>query len=393
MKTFLAYNSAWLDARRMAESAAAWQRVGLLSVGQQQSVAQAYPSGFYTPNVFIRIGLGFFCCVMLTAVQGFVWLFAGLFSGFSDDGLLSGVGLLSVLVGGACFWALETLVKHRHHYASGLDDVLLYAALGQTLGGFSAMLPFFDDPLPYLFVSLPALAFCAVRYLDRLLTVLAFGCALGIVLLLTAKVPGIALYLLPFAGMAGSGTVYHFARRGLQRPDWRHWEGCLRVLEVLGLVCFYASGNYWVIGNAAEAFFGLQVVPIGWFFWIFTFAVPAAALYLGIRRKDRVLLWLGLGFVAAAVATFRAYFHVMPLAVAATLGGAVLFAVAYFFVRILKKGRPGYTYEPDRQEEPFLGEAESLVVAQAFSGTVRTPDQGVSAGGGRFGGGGAGGEF
>ncbi|MCU0355716.1 MAG: hypothetical protein MUD08_18565, partial [Cytophagales bacterium] len=378
-----AYNTAWLDARRMAQYADVWHRRKLMTDEQREAIRQAYPDGFYNPNVFIRIGLGFFCYILLAAAQGLVWLMVGLSTNFSDDGLLSGVGLLTILLGGGCMLLLEATIRQRHHYAAGLDDILLYAGIGQVLGGVFMMAPDLNDPLPYLLVSLPALAFGAVRYLDRLLTALAFFCGLSVVLLIVAKVPSIALYLLPFAGMFSSAAVYYLARRGLQRTDLRHWDGCLRVLEVLGSVFFYMSGNYWVIANAAGAFFGLPVVPLGWFFWIFTFAVPAAALYFGIRRKDRVLLWLGLGFVAAALATFRAYFHVIPLAVAATLGGAVLFAVAYFSIRFLKKGRPGYTYEPDRQQEPFLGETESLVVAQAFSGTVHTPDQGVPAGGGR----------
>lgn len=43
----------------------------------------------------------------------------------------------------------------------------------------------------------------------------------------------------------------------------------------------------------------------------------------GLRRKDRHLLDVGLGCIAAAVFTFRFYFHVISLAWAGVIGGAV----------------------------------------------------------------------
>ena len=130
---------------------------------------------------------------------------------------------------------------------------------------------------------------------------------------------------------------------------------------------------------------------MAWFFWTFTFAVPALYIWGGLRQKDRLLLDVGLGCLAAVVLTYRYYFHVLPLAWAAAIGGAVLLAIAYFSIRYLRKNAGAYTYEAGAEKSLFQ-EVEVQVIAQTMGGQT-TPVQKDTFGGGQFGGGGASGEF
>jgi hypothetical protein len=48
----------------------------------------------------------------------------------------------------------------------------------------------------------------------------------------------------------------------------------LQVLALLSLGTFYASGNFWVVQEAAIEIFQMESVPMPCFFWAFTFLVP-----------------------------------------------------------------------------------------------------------------------
>jgi hypothetical protein len=96
--------------------------------------------------------------------------------------------------------------------------------------------------------------------------------------------------------------------------------------------------------------------------------------------------------IAAGIATFRYYFHVVPMEIAAIIGGAILLGIAYFSIQYLKRHKTPFTYEEDG-EKPFYHHAESLIIAQSLGNA--TPQEGGKPqfGGGDFGGGGAGQEF
>ncbi len=387
----IAYNRQWLNALLVQKSAESWHKKSLLTDAQHQQIQEQYPVGFYSPNVFIRIGLGFFCYILLGACQSFFWVMAGIATDWND--MLPVMGTVCLLLGAGTLLALEYLIRTRHHYASGIDDVLLYAGIGQVIAGMLLFIANTDKPLPFFCLAFPFLAAGAIRYLDRLLTFLAYSCLLFIILLIVNEIPEMALYLLPFTGILFSAAAHWFAKKNQQRTDWQPWAGNLQVVEVLSLITLYLSGNYWMIQQSAEELFGFAQVPLAWFFWAFTFAMPVGFVFMGLRTKDRVLLWMGLGCLAFAVFTFRSYFHVLPLPTAATIAGALLFAVAYFSIQYLKKGKVLFTYAPDDTGKPLFVEAETLIIAQTFGNTSQTPENDLSFGGGKFGGGGAGGDY
>lgn len=383
----IAYNREWLDALYTKDVAHNWHKNGLLTKEQLEALEVQKPAPFYSPNLFIRIGLGLFCMILMYAGMGLLAL-----TGMLDSE--SGVTAFSI------FWAivwiimLETgIIRSLRHYGSGLDDVMLYVAAATLIGGLYFSLPTWAGPLTYCVVAWPFLVAGSIRYLDRLMATAAFGCTLLIILLTVNEIPKLALYLLPFSGMLFSATVWWWARRLQQRIALRYWHGVFAVVELLCLPTFYASGNYWVVQQAGLAFFNLPQPPIGWFFWSFTFGVPVLYLILGLRLKDRLLLDIGILSVAIAVFTFRFYHHVLPLAWACTIIGAFVFVAAYFLINYLRKNPGAYTYESNA-ETALLQEIEEQLIEQFIAApTGKTAAPKETFGGGDFGGGGAGGEY
>ncbi|MEO7530449.1 MAG: hypothetical protein ABIS69_03525, partial [Sediminibacterium sp.] len=91
-----------------------------------------YPSSFYSPNFFIRIGL-----FILTTV---IVLFSfGLFSLLFLSSIEHAVGGIAVFFGLVAYVALEYLVQNKKHLQSGADDALLWIFACCLFGGISYM--------------------------------------------------------------------------------------------------------------------------------------------------------------------------------------------------------------------------------------------------------------
>lgn len=383
----IAYNIEWLDALLTKDTARIWHEKGLISTEQWQALQERHASKFYSPNLFIRIGLAIFCMILLSSTGGMLTM-------ITMPESTMGWSFYSLFWGGLCFAVLESwAIRKAFHKGSGVDDLLLYTATGAILMGIYGVFDFDVPMLVSCFIAWPLLVLGSVRYLDRLMAVGAFVCSLLIILLMVKDIPRLALYLLPFAGMLFSAGAYVFAWKGQRKYAWRHWIGVLTVVELLSLVTFYASGNYWVIQQSGAAWFELEQVPMAGFFWLFTFAVPFVYIIMGLRGKDRPLLDIGLGCVAAAVFSFRYFYHVMSFSWALVIAGAVLFATAYFSIRYLNKKAGAYTYE-EESETTMLQEIEEQLIEQTIANQPGPkPDKADSFGGGQFGGGGAGAEY
>ena len=183
----IAYYRAWLDALKIKEKAKEWLKIGLITEGVSKSIEEKFREGFYSPNVFIRIGLFVFGSILIGAIAAFIALLFGLDS-------TNGFAIICLFLGILWFVALENIVKK--HYQSGLDDVFLYAGLWFIVGGLAYMMFKFDDLLPLLCLAFPFLLFASIRYIDRLLTALTF-CCLGLIIILFFQktTPSVAVYI------------------------------------------------------------------------------------------------------------------------------------------------------------------------------------------------------
>jgi uncharacterized membrane protein YgcG len=380
----IAYNKNWLDALEIHEKLANWTEKGLISKESKQNILEQNKVGFHSPTFFISIGLGLFGMICISAVVSFVaMIFMNVTEWYNGFAFICGVGLILVL---------EFVIKKQNHYRSGLDDVLLYAAIWAFVLAFTNDFTMGNDGFWAYCVAFPLFLAGSIRYLDRMTTLGALFSGLMIVFLSLKNMP-YSTALMPFAGMILAALLYFYSTKMQLKSTFRFWRNNLFIVEAFAIVLFYLSGNYYIINTVGKEMFGLETMPIPWFFWAFTFIVPVLYVFFGLKNKNRLLLDFGLAAIVAAVATYKAYHNVMPLAWAAVLGGAILCLIAYFSIKYLKKNALSYTFTPDA-EQSLLVKIQEQAMYQSLGNLPQTPQGGgANFGGGSFGGGGAGADF
>lgn len=406
----IAYNRTYLDNIALLQKAKYWFAQKLLSQEQYKAITEKYVSKFYTPALFVKIGLFIFTYVLISAA---ISMYSILFVMMLDGGSEGFMGFTSLLFAAGCFFILEHLIKTKNIFRSGIDEALLYAGIGFTYGFLAFLfmdLTFRSEDmfLFYSILSIPLLGAAVARYADRLITLLLAICVYVTFFLLVMKIGELAKMIMPFALMLLSAIIYFIVKKPTpssiaQSPS--QWEGrggpyasCFVVFECVALIVFYLACNYFVIRESSIEFFDLELaegedIPLAFLFYILTALVPISYVYFGLKRKDKTLLWVGLLLVAVAALTFKHYFSLGHPEVTLTLAGSIMIIIAYFSIKYLKTPKHGITYEEETDEDNFLKtNAEALVIAQSFSQQSQ-PQNNPKFGEGGFGGGGAGSKF
>jgi uncharacterized membrane protein YgcG len=210
------------------------------------------------------------------------------------------------------------------------------------------------------------------------------------------KIGSLGLNVLPFVLMAVSAGVYWLLLKYKNLAQLVDYANCLVLAQTVSLLVLYAAGNYYVVQTLSNQLNGTtKPIAFGLVFWAWTMILPLVYLAFGIKNKDMIRLRAGLFLIAAAVLTFRTYYHILPVDVMLIIGGSVILAVAYAINQYLKTPRHGFTLE-DADDVNLMDNlrVESLIVAQTFSHpTPAQPQEGVKYGGGDFGGGGSSANF
>ncbi len=201
--------------------------------------------------------------------------------------------------------------------------------------------------------------------------------------------------------MLASAAFYFFTKRMLHKLTVNYYYKGLLLANSFCLVLFYLSCNYLVVRELSVALLDNEVlpgqdIPFAIFFYAFTFIVPAVYLVQALKTKDRIMLWISFLAIGFSIYTVRFYYSVLPIEVALTLGGLVLFAIAYFSIKKLKDNEVGLTFKPDRiNNSNAILNAEALIVASTFGmkPEAKVPDSPMDFGGGGFSGGGSEGTF
>jgi len=164
------------------------------------------------------------------------------------------------------------------------------------------------------------------------------------------------------------------------------------------MIVGYFSCNYFVVIELTNIMFNLNLaekdrLPLGWLFWIFTFAVPSFYIYYGIKKKDIIFIRVGLLLTAAIIFTVRYYYSIVSNEVVMTAGGIVLIVGSYGLTRYLKKPKFGFTcLSIDSPNTDGKLQIESILQVQALTSQQESSD-GTKFGGGSFGGGGGSGQY
>lgn len=377
-----AYNETWVENLANKLSLNEWFKKGLISQAELEKCNEEVMEDFYDPNWFIKIGLFLFTGIAISFSSGIFLALLGLGSNNITMGVFLVIfSVISLIV-------LEHFIKRNKLYRSGIDNTLLYSAIGFL---FTGILSFFNFdlidylyPLLFLAILIPAL----IRYADPLLSVGVFFSFFFFVFLFSNTFSW-GKTLLPFIMMVLSATVYFVSK------SWKksiYYADVQFVIETMALAVFYLSGNYFVV-REANALLNNQSpsveIPFSVIFWIFTFLVPFIYLYFGARKKQRNAIILGLLGLGFSIFTYRSYYSIMPIEWALTLGGAILIGVSVFCIKYFKS--PKFNLSSVAEEQGKLQKLETILVAQAFQ--AKTSDDTFKFGGGDAGGAGADGKY
>lgn len=387
----IAYNNDWLNHLAIQQQTEAALAADCVSKEEQAAVVAQYPVGFYTPNIFIRIGL-----FMLTVVIAFFSIGLLALTMLGDNGEKT-FGVLLLIFSLASYVALEWMIREKYHHQSGADDALLWTSGVCMVSGINLQDTTISGTANACIVLVIAVYFL-IRFANALMGALVPLALVAIIFFTAGDSGAVVKMIAPFLILLLSAGLFFVARNLINQHAYRLYKTPLTYMKITALCCLYIGVNYYAVRESSVSMLHIQLaeganIPLAWLFWIFTVSIPLLYIYLGIQKKDVIFLRVGLGLVAAIVFTVRYYYAVAPIEVAMTVGAAILITLAYALTRYLHDPKQGFTSEPVA-DSAMTGKLniEALVIAETFSG-VKPNDNNTNFGGGSFGGGGASGEF
>lgn len=383
----IAYNKTFLHNEQIQEQSTTAFENNFINNEELQHIKLKYPVQFYTPNIFIRIGL----FILTGIVVSFSFsLFSMPFMG-SFENAWKGLMLFFALI---TYAALEFMIQTKKHYKSGVDDALMWYFAGMLFASISFIID--AGSLTNFILAFLISFYCLLRFADRVMSAVTFFSFLGILFFVFTDHVGISKAIIPFVLMGASAGVYFLIKTLEKKEQLKNYTSCFTIINIVSLFSFYAAGNYYVVREVNNALFHLTSdgsLPFGWLFWILTILIPIVYLVRGIQKKDAKFIRIGLVLIAAMILTIRYYHSIVPLEVAMTIAGSTLLILSYALIKFLKQPKFGFTYAELNKENNFEKlQIESLVIAETL-GEQTTPTETTRFGGGSFGGGGAGGEF
>jgi hypothetical protein len=381
------YHKLWLNNLRRLNLVEEDFGDGLVPESEWNAVQKACIHGFYSPNLFMRVGLFFLTIVSSLFSSGFLSLLVS--SAMDSFGW-------PLFLGIAHYLALELLVRKNHHYRSGVDDALLWISSGLFTTAFIMATNADDNPLVLsLFIFLVS-AVLSIRFSDSLMSLVWYCALLAVVFFGWQKIGPLGNATMPFVMMLVSGISYWLVRKNVDNALFRFYSNSMIVIQVAALISLYAAGNYFIVKELNDILNGTvsKSIPFGWLFWVWTISIPLIYIFFGVKQKNTILLRTGLLLIAAAAATYKAYYKLMPIEYTLIICGALALLISYIITRLLNPPKNGFTTKQLKKD--YIMEKlqlESLVISESFADAAIPVEEGFEFGGGEFGGGGSGGGY
>lgn len=387
----IVYNQTWLANLRLQTEVRDELDKGNITKPEFDAIAGKYPVGFYTPNIFVRAGLCILTVIIILFGDGLLCLMASTSHVIDTWGFMMFLGVLT-------YGGLELMTTQNNYYRAGVDDTLTLIAGCQFAISFGMMFHGSDifnimESVMVLLISV----YLMLRFADMLMSAVVGLAFFAAIFFIWIKIIPAGLATAPFLMMMAASWLYWLSGRLADDKKYVNYYNCFSVMQFVSLLGLYAAGNYYVIQTLSTELAGKTgPVPFGVVFWIWTILMPFVYIAFGIAKKSEMLMRTGLLLVAAAVATFRNYYHVLPLDVSLTIVGTLLLLIVYAITRYLKTPKHGFTVaEPEKVNALDHLKVESLIVAETFAHAPDAPVAGKDSpfGGGSFGGGGSSGGF
>jgi hypothetical protein len=304
-----AYNPLWSENDFIQKTAQKWLKQGFLSKDQFSEVEKTYAHDYYDPNIFLKIGLFIFT---ILAASFSVSLMSIFLYWIYEKNLNAGVVFQSLVVGSVFVILLENLIKGRKLYHSGVDNALIYMALGSFCTTIYFLFEKLNPPTwLFLILFLPLFVATTIRYAESVVCTLTYFLILGIFVTIALE-SFWGKTLLPFIVMIVSAGIYFAVKKLSTRKDYLYYETCLTIIKTLSLITFYLGGNYLIVreGNALINNLSLSVstqVAFAPLFYFFTAIIPIAYIFFGLRYRDRLIMILGLITLGFSIFTSQYY--------------------------------------------------------------------------------------
>ena len=377
--------------RVVREAARGWKSAGAIDEAALGAIDALYPEDRVRQRPVWRVLVFVFTYVICSAVGGLVVL---MLSPSHDAAVFLSLVFAAVLC------AATELQQGRWRFdGTGAEAATSFLAVVSFVVAIALLL--LDRPTTPAAAVGATLAGAALlwaaawwRWGFPVYALFAAGCAFFAAL----ELPGPVRIFWIVGGAAVAGIAAFLQDRPELAPPQR--DGC-RLAFAASLSAIYAAVNLYSLDHRFLESFRAGVPPpspglpfLRTLSIVATAILPAALVAAGWRRKRRLLTDLGLAFAALSFVTLRAYVRVGPLWLVLATAGAVLILVAAFGERFLSRERFGWTAESLAGDDAAASGATTLAAAVALSPGARpAAEPGFTPGGGRYGGGGASGEF
>lgn len=384
------YNPDSLYKLRVCKETKKWLSEGIINKIQFENIVNKYNHGLYIPSFYIRIALFVFTFIASLAVIGITAL---IIAPMSPDE--AGVGLVAILLSIGSYFILEAKIKSNHLFRSGIDDALLYVSMLLFLIGLGLLLVEVGN-LPIVFLcimAIPIFLWSLIRFTDSVAALLLFGNILFILFYFFNEIGLIGQSLLPFVGMTYAIFVFYLVIKFNEKEQSVNYELALLIIEISSLLTFYFSGNYFIVREFREQLLDVSLgqsedIPLAYFFYLFTFITPLVYIFLGLKKRNYVLLRVGLFIAAVSVITFKYYYSLGYHEISLMVSGVVLILLVIVSIKILKRNKSGITEKEIWESEFSKLNVEGLLWSE-IAPNGKPEDPGIKFGEGEFGGGGS----
>jgi hypothetical protein len=322
-----------------------WQRSGLISAEQAGHMLRSADPRLKQTNIFFRLIFFIFTYLGAAAVLGLAFLMFGT----ANKTLL---GIFLILFAVIAYGLAEYYVRKNSLYRYGIEEALSLVAMGMFCSGTAMVIPHSGTSAARVIVCLTAAA-CAFAVYHRLGFLYAAFIGIGALCLsVFAALPHLSpdmLRLVLALALSACLVICTLAEKKLDRDFQLErneiiqasiWAAMYFMINLrVGDIYLYAfSGG----GAAAHGInYGRTIPAVYWASYALTYLIPAAMLYLGIKRRRRFILDAALILFVVTLMTNKSYLGMERYVWDPALLGIAMIGVSYFTSRWLAKGADG----------------------------------------------------